>query len=117
MFFEKLKFLMDQHKVTMNKLAKEAGISQPSIDRYKNGSLPNSDALIKLCRYFHVSADYLLDLDNEDQPPHLSDQEIQLILDFRECDSGTQKSILILATSGAAESESKEKSSISKNIG
>lgn len=117
MFFEKIKLLMNERKITMNKLAKEAGISQTSVDRYKNGSLPNADALIKICRYFQVSADYLLDLNNEAPPPQLSDQEKQLIDYFRECDSGTRKNIMILATSGAAESKNQEISSTSRNIG
>jgi transcriptional regulator with XRE-family HTH domain len=99
----------------MNKLAKEAGFSQASTDRWKKGSLPNTDALIKICKYLNVSADYLLDL-NDETPPPMSNQEQQLLEYFRQCDDGTQKSILLLARSGAEEAETK-KLLTSQNIG
>lgn len=108
MFFEKLKKLIDDRSISMNKLAKEAGISQTSVDRYKNGSLPNAEALRKICQYLHVSADYLLDLTDETPPPELTQEEQDLINDFRECDSGTRKSIQLLASSGAAEAKAQE---------
>lgn len=108
MFYEKLEKLVEEKKINMNKLAKNAGFSQASTDRWKKGSLPNTDALIKICRYLNVSADYLLDLE-EEAPPPITNQERELIEAFRECDSGTQKSILMLARSGAEEKQTQEK--------
>lgn len=58
---------------TLNQLCKEKGVSittvtsDPSVNlshgcvtRWKNGSIPNGDALVKLADYFDVSVDYLL---------------------------------------------------------
>lgn len=116
MFFEKLEKLITQKNISMNRLAKNAGFSQTSTDRWKKGGLPSADALIKICKYLDVSADYLLDLD-ETPPPILTDQEKQLLEHFRQCDPGTQNSICLLASSGAAEQVTKETSLSSKNVG
>ena len=116
MFFEKLEKLITQKNISMNRLAKNAGFSQTSTDRWKKGGLPSADALIKICKYLDVSADYLLDLD-ETPPPILTDQEKQLLEHFRQCDPGTQNSICLLASSGAAEQATKETSSSSQNVG
>ena len=117
MFFEKLNKLVRERNLTMNKLAKEAGFSQANTDRWKKGSMPNTDALIKICKFLNVSADYLLDLEDADPPPELNDEELQLINNFRLCDSGTRKSINTLASSGAEEAKQKEMSLNLKNIG
>lgn len=116
MFFEKLEKLITQKNISMNRLAKNAGFSQTSTDRWKKGGLPSADALIKICKYLDVSADYLLDLD-ETPPPILTDQEKKLLEHFRQCDPGTQNSICLLASSGAAEQVTKETSLSSKNVG
>lgn len=116
MFFEKLEKLITQKNISMNRLAKNAGFSQTSTDRWKKGGLPSADALIKICKYLDVSADYLLDLD-ETPPPILTDQEKQLLEHFRQCDPGTQNSICLLASSGAAEQATKETSLSSQNVG
>lgn len=117
MFFEKLEKLVDENNLTMNKLAKNAGFSQANTDRWKKGSMPSSEALIKICKYLNVSADYLLDLDETPPPPTLTDQEAELLDHFRQCKPDVQKSIMLLASSGAQEALTQETSLILKNIG
>lgn len=117
MFYEKLNNELEKRNLNLNQLSKETGIAQPTTSRWKHGGLPGADALIKICKYLNVSADYLLDLDEEAPPPQLSDQELALVNNFRLCDSGTKKNIELLARSGAEEALSKETSSNSKNAG
>lgn len=117
MFIEKLEKIINEKNITMNRLAKNAGFSQTSTDRWKKGSLPSVETLIKVCKYLNVSADYLLDLDTGAPPPILTDQEQKLLEHFRQCDSGTQKSICMLADTGATENQTKETSLNSKKIG
>ena len=117
MFIEKLEKLLKDRNMNLNQLSKAIGIAQSPTSRWKKGSLPSADALIKICKYLNVSADYLLDLENESPPPQLSDLELELINNFRLCDSGTRKSIQLLASSGAQETLRKETSLKSKNIG
>lgn len=116
MFIEKLETLVKENNLTMNRLAKNAGFSQANTDRWKKGSMPNTDALIKICKYLNVSADYLLDL-NETPPPILTDQEQELLEHFRQCSPGEQQSILLLANAGANKAEQEKESSNSKNVG
>lgn len=115
MFIEKLEMLVKENNLTMNRLAKNAGFSQANTDRWKKGSMPNTDALIKICKYLNVSADYLLDL-NETPPPILTDQEQELLEHFRQCSPGEQQSILLLANAGANKAEQEKESSNSKNV-
>ena len=117
MFIEKLEKIINEKNITMNRLAKNAGFSQTSTDRWKKGSLPSAEALIKVCKYLNVSADYLLDLDTGAPPPILTDQEQELLEHFRQCRPGEQDSILLLANAGAAKAEQEKESSNSKNVG
>lgn len=117
MFFEKLDRLVKEKNITMNRLAKDAGFSQANTDRWKKGSMPNTDALIKICKYLNVSADYLLDLEDEAPPPQLTIQEQDMINNFRLCDSGTQRSIELLARSGAEQALQEKSSNSIKTAG
>lgn len=116
MFIEKLEKILKEKHLTMNKLAKAIEYSQSATSQWKKGRVPQIDVLYKICKYLDVSADYLLDLD-ETPPPILTDQEKQLLEHFRQCDPGTQNSICLLASSGAAEQATKETSLSSKNVG
>lgn len=116
MFYENLENVLKQKDLNLNKLAKGSGIAQSQTSKWKKGYIPGSEILIKICKYLDVSADYLLDL-NETPPPILTNQEKQLLEHFRQCDPGTQNSICLLASSGAAEQATKETSLSSKNVG
>lgn len=60
MFWERFNELCTEHQTKPNPVAKELGISSGIITKWKNGSLPNSDTLLKIADYFNVSVDYLL---------------------------------------------------------
>ena len=51
MFIQKLQEEIDKKGITMNKLAAKAGFSQSNTDRWKKGSMPNTEILIKICQY------------------------------------------------------------------
>lgn len=116
MFYKNLENVLKQKDLNLNKLAKGCEIAQSQTSKWKKGYIPGSEILIKICKYLDVSADYLLDLD-ETPPPILTDQEKKLLEHFRQCDPGTQNSICLLASSGAAEQTTKETSSSSQNVG
>lgn len=81
-FIDVLEKELENRGLTLNKLAKGAGISQPTTNRWKNGSIPNADALIKICKYLNVSADYLLELKPPDEPPDELTQKEKLIIEY-----------------------------------
>lgn len=116
MFYEKLEQLLKEKHLTLNKLAKGAGFAQSPTTRWKAGTMPNAETLVKICKYLNVSADYLLDLD-ETPPPILTDQEQELLEHFRQCSPGEQQSILLLANAGANKAEQEKESLNSKIVG
>ena len=63
MFNERLKELREANRLSQVKLAKELNISKQSISNWENNNiLPSIDVLVKVIRYFRVSADYILGL-------------------------------------------------------
>lgn len=107
MFYENLKREIDKRGINLNQLAKNTGVSQASTDRWKKGSMPNTDALIKLCKYLNVSADYLLDLTTP-EAPELSDQEKRLLEYYRKADKRGKATIEEIAKKEAAYSQENE---------
>ena len=58
---ERLKMLRMEKQMTQKELAKIANVSQNAITRWENGkSLPNTLAIIRISKFFHISIDYLL---------------------------------------------------------
>lgn len=51
-----------------NPLAKGLGISSGVVTKWKNGSIPNGEQLIKIADALGVSVDYLLGRDEKDSP-------------------------------------------------
>ena len=64
-FQNRLRELREEKGLSQNQLAKLTGFSNASISRWENGVQDiASDYLIVLCKYFGVSADYLLGLED-----------------------------------------------------
>lgn len=58
---ERLKGLIDEEKITINKLATELNVAYSVVYNWIHGnSTPNADYIIAICDYFHISSDYLL---------------------------------------------------------
>lgn len=85
--------------LTQAEVAALVGIRQQSYYLYESGKQdPKSEVLADLCRALDVSPDYLLGLDVREST--LSDDEAQLIRDFRDCDRKWQ--LIVLETAQAA---------------
>ena len=65
-FVERLKELIKEKTdsgISLNAIAKEIGINQPTLFRYKNGERePGIVNLAKIAKYFNESTDWLLGL-------------------------------------------------------
>ena len=62
---EKLKLLRKEKGVSQKIVAKELGITLSAYSNYEQGIRePSNEVLVKLCKYFCVSADYLLGLED-----------------------------------------------------
>lgn len=64
-FAERLKELRKENNLSQRALAKDTGYSQAAIARWEaNLQIPNIDVAIGFAKYFKVSTDYLLGLEN-----------------------------------------------------
>lgn len=61
MFWDKFYELCTQNNTKPNPVAKELGYSTAVCTRWRNGTLPNTEALVKISCYFNVSIDSLLE--------------------------------------------------------
>lgn len=64
-FAERLKSLREEKRLTIAALGKETQLSAASVCRWETGQCDiKSDQLIVLAKYFHVTTDYLLGLED-----------------------------------------------------
>lgn len=62
-FGEKIRNLREDSELSQTELAKAVGMTQRKISYIECGKYePNIDDIVILCRYFKVSADYLIGL-------------------------------------------------------
>lgn len=60
MFFSNLKFMCNQNNIKLTQLLCQLEISKSAISRWRRGTLPNGEILIKIGDFFNCSVDYLL---------------------------------------------------------
>ncbi len=64
-FCERLRELRKDANLTAKMLAKEIGVSDATIIRWENGNItPSIDHLYNIAKYFGVSSDYLIGLED-----------------------------------------------------
>lgn len=61
---DKIRTLANQHDMSLPQLEMELGLGNGTISRWKTSS-PNTDKLLKIANFFHVSMDYLLEREDE----------------------------------------------------
>lgn len=90
----KLKRLRTEKELTQEELSSLLGLIRATISSYERCALyPSIEALISICRFFHVSADYMLGLadTNTFDTSYLTDRQeliIRAVLDeFQEKNS------------------------------
>lgn len=65
-FGEKLKTLRTGQKLTQQQLADRLGVAKSVVSYYESGSrYPSYDVLVKIAHTFHVTTDFLLDIERK----------------------------------------------------
>lgn len=65
----KVKELREQKGLTQSELGRVLNVKKSTVSKYENGSLDlNSTTIATLCDYFNVSANYLLNINEENLP-------------------------------------------------
>lgn len=62
-YYERIKALREDNDITQTELSKYLNIAQNTYSQYENGKrdIP-INTLVELCKFFHVSSDYVLGL-------------------------------------------------------
>lgn len=64
MFCDKLKILRTSQRISQRELAERIGVNKSIISFYENGErFPSYDVLVRIAAIFHVTTDYLLDVE------------------------------------------------------
>jgi len=62
---KRLRELRHERRWSLSHLAKEIGLNKNTLGQYERGERqPDIETIKKLCAFFKVSADYLLEIDN-----------------------------------------------------
>lgn len=67
LFWDRFYSLCVENETTPTNVVKAIGISHGATTKWKNGTNPNADVLVKIAQYFGVSIDYLMGLTDEKQ--------------------------------------------------
>lgn len=73
MFWERFYDLCAQKGMKPNPVCSILGFSNATATRWKAGSIPNGDALLKISQYFDCSVDYLLGREDAETASHAGD--------------------------------------------
>ena len=79
MLGERIKLLRQAHNLNQVQLAEELHVSKQSVSNWENNTImPSIEILLKISKYFRVSTDYLLELDDRNyvEVTGLSDKQI-----------------------------------------
>ena len=71
MFWDAFYKLCEENNTKPNAVAKIIGVSSATCTKWKNGSIPNGDTLLKLADYLKCSVDYLLGRTDDSNSNHV----------------------------------------------
>ena len=83
LFGLRLKTLRQSKNLTQTQLAEKLSLVKASISGYEQSAIhPSIDVLVEICKYFNVSADYLLGLSDtiDYKMSPLTDEQIAIIM-------------------------------------
>ncbi len=86
-FWTRFYNLCIEKKTKPNPLAQQIGVSSGAVTKWKNGTIPPADVLIKIADYFETSIDYLLGRVGETQ----TEKDKKIIASIETGDDNKQK--------------------------
>lgn len=90
-----LKNLRKESNISQSELASELGIGQATVSQWERGAAkPTSDAIIALSKFYNVSADFLLGIDDDSRSAGLGNEYEELLGIFYNL-TNTQKYLMI----------------------
>lgn len=85
MIGERLAEVRKDHKDTQDTLAERLGVSRFTVSSWEQEkSAPSHEDLVRICRLYNVSSDYLLGLTRIERPEDFTREELAQIREFEE---------------------------------
>ena len=110
MFYENLETILKERNSNINQFAKEIGIAQQTMSKWKAGAYPTAEKVKLIAEHLHISADYLLDIEVQHESK-LTASEEQLVTYYRLADDRGKDLLLSIARQEADRAKDTEKSS------
>ena len=66
--YERIDILRSNENISINELEKRCGLTRQTIEKWKTRCNPSADSIEKLAKYFDVSTDYLLGVNEQKKP-------------------------------------------------
>ncbi len=85
MFYDKLKYLCELNNTSPTTVTTLLGMSKGSISNWKNGVVPNGDAIVRFAEHFNVPTDFLL-LDTPITCINLTNEEKEILTLYNSLD-------------------------------
>ena len=88
MIADKIKLLREKRRITQAELASRLGITRSGVNAWEMGiSIPSTQYVVLLAKFFDVSTDYLLDLPNTAtiSVEGLTEREIASLVEIVQC--------------------------------
>ncbi len=85
---EKIKYLRESATLTQAELARTLGLSRSGVNAWEMGlSIPSTQYIVELAKIFHVSADYLLGIEDTStiSVKGLTEKQVSVVLDVIQC--------------------------------
>ena len=82
MIDERLRQLREENRLTQSELAKRLGITRSSVNAWEMGiSVPSTQYIVELAKFFNVSTDYLLGMEETASVSlqGLTEKDIQIV--------------------------------------
>lgn len=117
MFFEQLEKLCKTNNTTPTALITSMGMGSSNVTRWKKGTMPNSEIVLKLSDYFNVTTDYLLtgkEAGTKAVPSYLN--EDQVLQSYRLLDRQGKDVVSAVLSTYLSQNEKEEISVINSNL-
>jgi len=79
MFYEQLEHLCTVNSEKITPLVQKLGYSRGNVAKWKAGVTPNGDIIKTFAKYFGVSTDYLLEMNNLENTKKLNDDQNKVL--------------------------------------
>lgn len=104
-FIDNLNRILKERNISAYKLCKDIDLPQTSLSNWKKGSMPSLDKFERIVKYLNISADTLIDNNNDIEQKILKPDEERMLNAYRNARPEIKESAILLLEAGKDNSE------------